>query len=104
MKSTQKTNEKMTAITILGEIKEGRPKKGQKMHGLKAPKRGKELVFLMVGSYFTHNPFYVTNMQIVKSNNSGRSRINITCQCNFFLFISKAKACWRVILTHYLKN
>jgi hypothetical protein len=35
----------------------------------------------MVKSYPTHGPSYVTNMQIVRSNNSGRSRTSITYQC-----------------------
>jgi hypothetical protein len=36
--------------------KKGRPKKGQNTHSSKDPKRGKELVILMVGSYFTQSP------------------------------------------------
>jgi hypothetical protein len=50
------------AKTILGETKRGRPKKGQKTHNLKGPKRGRELMFFVVGSYLTHNPSNVTNM------------------------------------------
>jgi hypothetical protein len=70
----------MMARTILGATKRVRPKKGQKTHNPKGPKIGKELVSLVVGSYLTHGPSNVTTMQIVKSNNSGRSRPNITYQ------------------------
>jgi len=45
-------------------------------------KEGKELVPLVVGSYFTHNPFNVAYMQIMRSNSNRRSRTNISCQRN----------------------
>ncbi len=60
--------------------------KGQKTHSPKSPKRRRELVFLMVGSYLTHNPYNVVSMQIVKSNNNGRSKTSITYQSNFILY------------------
>ncbi len=63
----------------------GRPKKGQKMYN-QEPKKGEKLVPLMIGSYLTHNPFNVTYIQIVRSNNNGRSRKNITYQCNLPLY------------------
>jgi len=44
----------------------GRPKKSQNMHNLKGPKRRRELTSFMLGNYFTHNLFNVTNMQIVR--------------------------------------
>jgi hypothetical protein len=72
----------MMAKIILGETKRGRPKKGQKMHNLKGPKRRRELVSFVVGNYFTHNISNVTSMQIVRSNSSGRFKINITYQYN----------------------
>ncbi len=46
-------------------------------------KKGEKLVPLVVGSYLTHCPSNVINMQIMGSNTNGRSRINITRQCNF---------------------
>jgi hypothetical protein len=84
--TTQKTNKNMMAKTIPREIKRGRPKKGQKMLSPKGPKRGRELVFLMVESYLTHKPSYVTSMQIMGFNSSGRSRTNITYQNNLPLY------------------
>jgi hypothetical protein len=36
-------------------------------------------------SYFIRNPFNVTCMQIVRSNNNGRFITNITCQNNFLV-------------------
>jgi hypothetical protein len=36
----------------------------------------------MVGNYFTHGPYNVTNMQIVRFNNSARSRTTVT----YFLY------------------
>ncbi len=74
------------AGTIPGETKRGRPKKGQKMHSPKGPKKGRKLVSFMIGSHFTHDLSNVTNMQIVKYNSSGRSRTNITCQRNLPLY------------------
>jgi hypothetical protein len=74
------------ARIILGEAKRGRLKKSQKTHNLKGPKKGRKLVFLVVGSYFTHGPFNVTYMQIVGFNSSGRFKTNITCQCNILLY------------------
>ncbi len=75
--------------TIPWETKRGRPKKGQKMYNPKGPKKGTKLVSLVVKSYLTHGPSYVTNMQIMKSNSSGKSRTSITNQCNL-LFYSKS--------------
>jgi hypothetical protein len=48
------------------------------MHNLKGPKIGREPVFLVVGSYFTHGPSNVTYMQIVRFNNSGRYIITLS--------------------------
>jgi hypothetical protein len=45
-------------------------------------KEGRELVPFVVGSYLTHNPSNVANMQIVKSNNNKRSKTSISHQCN----------------------
>ncbi len=39
-----------------------------------------------IGSYFTHNPFNVAIMQIVKFNNNGKSRTNIAYQSNHPLY------------------
>jgi hypothetical protein len=69
------------AGTIIGETK----REGQKMHNLKEPKKGGDLIPLAVGSYLTHHPFNVTCMQIVRFNNNGRLRRNITHECNFLL-------------------
>ncbi len=74
------------AGTIIGETKRGRPKKGQKTYNPQEPKKGKELIPLMVGSYLTHGPYNVAYMLIVKSNSNGRSRTNITHQHNLPLY------------------
>jgi hypothetical protein len=52
----------MMAKTIPRETKRRRPKKGQETHNLKGPKRGREPISLVVGSYFTHGPSNVTCM------------------------------------------
>jgi hypothetical protein len=66
--------------TIARETK----REGQKMNNLhELKKKGKELIPLVVGSYFTHNPSNVTCMQIMRSNSNGRFRTSITCQHNF---------------------
>jgi hypothetical protein len=71
----QKSNKILMAGTFIGEIKT----EGQRTHNPHEPKKGRELILLVVGSYFTHNPSNVTYMQIVISNSNGRSRTNITC-------------------------
>jgi hypothetical protein len=42
---TKKPNKRMMVKTIPRETKRGRPKKGQKMHNLKGPKRGIHATF-----------------------------------------------------------
>jgi hypothetical protein len=49
-------------------------------------KEGRELIPLVVRSYFTHNPSNVTYMQIIGFNSNRRSRTNIACQCNLLLY------------------
>jgi hypothetical protein len=57
--------------------------KGQrKVKTLARTKEGKELVLLVVGSYFTHSPSYVACMQIMRPNSIRKSRTNISRQCN----------------------
>ncbi len=56
-----------------------------------------------VRSYFTHSPFNVTYMEIVRFNSNRRFKTNISHQRNL-LFYSKVKANWKTILTCYLKN
>jgi len=51
-------------------------------------KKKRELVPLVVGSYFTHGPSNVAYMQIVKSNSNGRPRTSITRECNLPLYSS----------------
>jgi hypothetical protein len=48
----QKSNKKSMARTITGQTK----REGQKMNNPRRPKKGRKLVPLMVGRYFTHNP------------------------------------------------
>jgi hypothetical protein len=82
------------AETIIGETK----RKGfklQKTQPVKTQnKRGRELVPLAVGSYFTHNPSNVACMQIMRSNNSGRPRTSITRQHNLPLY-SKSQSTFK---------
>jgi hypothetical protein len=49
-------------------------------------KEGRELVPFMVGSYFTHNPSNVANMQIVRSNINRMFKTCISYQCNLPLY------------------
>jgi hypothetical protein len=80
--------------TITGEIKkEGQRKakrrtthKIQKKLKKRKIKKRRKLVPLMVGSYLSHGPFNVACMQIMRSNSNGGSKINITRQCNLFLY------------------
>jgi len=66
--------------TIIGETKREGQRKVKRCTTHKNPK--KKLVPLVVGSYFTHSPSNVACMQIIRSNNNGRSRTNINYQCN----------------------
>jgi hypothetical protein len=73
------------AGTITGETKMEGQRKAKKhiaRRNQKRKKKREKTSPFMVGSYFTHGPFNVTCMQIVKSNNNGRFRIIITHQCN----------------------
>jgi hypothetical protein len=72
----EKSNKRLMVKTITGETKRGRPKKGQKTYNPQEPKKGKELVPLVVGSYLPHGPYNVAYMLIMKFNNNGRSRTN----------------------------
>jgi hypothetical protein len=48
--------------TIMGETKRGGQKNGQRTNSLQEPKKRRELVPFVVGSYFTHGPFNVAYM------------------------------------------
>jgi hypothetical protein len=81
-KEEEKSNKRSMAGIIQWGDKKGSPKKGQKMHNLQSPKRGRELVSLVVRNYLTHGHSNVTCMQIMRSNSSESSRTSITCQCD----------------------
>jgi len=68
--------------TITGEGQ----RKAKRLTNCGNQKKGKKLIPLMVGSYFTHGPFNVASMQIVKSNSNGRSKTSIAHQHNLPLY------------------
>ncbi len=74
------------ARTITWETKKEGQKKAKRHTNIRTKKKGRKLVPFVVGSYFTHNPFDVACMQIMRPNDNGRSRISITRQCNFCLY------------------
>jgi hypothetical protein len=74
------------ARTITRETKKESQKKAKRQTTRKNQKKRRKLIPFVVGSYLTHCPSNVTYMQIVKSNNNGRSRTSITCQCNLPLY------------------
>ncbi len=89
-KDSQKSNKRSMAITSKWRQKrkaKERPKDAQPTR----TKKGRELVPLVVGSYLTHGPSNVTNMQIMKSNNNGRSKKTSPANV-IFLFIVEVKA------------
>jgi hypothetical protein len=57
---------------------------------IRTKKKERALVLLVVGIYFTHNPFHVAYMQIMRSNSNRRPKINISYQ-PIFLSIVEAK-------------
>jgi hypothetical protein len=63
--------------------REGQRKAKRHTARRKTERKGRELVPIVVGSYLTHGPSNVTCIQIVRSNNNGRSRTIITHQHNF---------------------
>jgi hypothetical protein len=73
------------AGTITWKTK-GKAKERSKDVLLARTNEGKELIFFMVGSYFTHIPSNVAYMQIVKSNSDRRFITNILCQRNLLLY------------------
>jgi hypothetical protein len=58
---------------------------------------------LVVGSYLTHNPFNVANMQIVRSSNNRSFKISISHQCNF-LFYNKGQSTLKNNINTFLKK
>jgi hypothetical protein len=74
---SNKSKKKQIAITITRKTK-GKAKERPKDAEPIGTKEGRELVPLMVGSYFTHNPYNVTCMQIVRFNNNRRFKISIS--------------------------
>jgi len=67
--------------TIMQKTK-GKAKKRPQDVQPRGVKEGKELVPLMVESYFTHNLSNVICMQVVRSNNNRRPRTSISHQHN----------------------
>jgi hypothetical protein len=82
MQWTQKSNKRSIVRTITRETKRGGQRKAKGCITYKNQKKRRELIPLVVGTYLTHNPYNVTYMQIMKSNNNGRSKTNITQQHN----------------------
>ncbi len=68
--------------TITRETKQ----EGQKANNPQEPKKRRKLIPFGVGSYFIHDLFNVTCMQIVRCNSNGRSRTHIACQHNLPLY------------------
>ncbi len=95
---TRKGRELIRTITWKTKVKAKERLKDMQFVG----REGKELILLVVGSYLTHKPFNVVDMQIVKSNNNRRFRTSISHQCNF-PFYNKGQRQWKAILTCCLK-
>jgi hypothetical protein len=91
------------AKTIIGETKRGGPKKAKGRTTCRNQKKGRELVPLMAQSYFIHNIFNVTYMQIMRFNSMGGPKQTSPTNV-IFLSIVKAKTRWKTILTCWLKN
>jgi hypothetical protein len=79
-------SQKKPMVKTITRKKKGKAKERPKNVQPVGTKEGRKLILLVVGSYFTHNPFNVTCMQIMKSNSNRRSRTNISCQCNLLLY------------------
>jgi 2-phosphoglycerate kinase len=86
MKRTQKYNKRLMIETIIGETKREGQRKAKRYTTFRNQKNRRELILFMVGSVLTHGPSNVANMKIVRLNNNGRFRTNMTCQCNFLLY------------------
>jgi hypothetical protein len=72
--------------TITRETKREGPRKTKGRTICRNQKKGKELILLVVGSYFTHSPSNVICMQIMRSNSSGRFITNIIRQRNLLIY------------------
>ncbi len=71
--------------TITRETKKEGQRKA-KRHTTYMNKIKSNLILLMIGSHFTHDPSNVTCIQIMKFNSNGRFRTNITCQRNLLFY------------------
>jgi hypothetical protein len=56
------------------------------MHNLQEKIQKRELVLLVVGSYFTHGLSYLTCLQIVEFNNNEKFKKSIVRQLNLPLY------------------
>jgi len=91
-KKSQKSNKRSMARTMARECQ--RKAKRHTTHGnqekgkrpLETKKKGKKLVPFVVGSYFTHNPYVIAYMQIVRFKSNGKPRTSITRQNNLPLY------------------
>jgi hypothetical protein len=92
----EKMNKRSMAGTIARETKREGQRKVTRRTTYRNKKR-KKLVPLMVGSYFTCSPSNFACMQIVISNNIGRSRTSITHQHNL-LFSNFA--CMQIMISN----
>jgi hypothetical protein len=83
---SQKSNKRLMAETITGEIKSGGQRRAKRLTACRIHKEGRELASLAIGSYLTHGPFNIACMQIVIFNSNETFRISITCQYNLPLY------------------
>jgi hypothetical protein len=74
------------AGTIKEETKKEGQRKAKRLTTGRNQDKGREPVPLLVGSNLTCGLSNVDCMQIVRSNNNGRFRTSITCQCNIPLY------------------
>jgi hypothetical protein len=65
---------------------QGKPKARPKDAQPQGLKKGSELVFLVIGNYFTHSPFNVNCMQIMRFKNNGRPKTSIACKHNLSFY------------------
>jgi hypothetical protein len=72
--------------TIKEETKREGQRKAKRCTTRRIQEKGRKLVPFVVGGNFTHGPFNVAYMHIVKSSSIGRSKTNITCQQKFPLY------------------
>ncbi len=104
LKKTTKIQKRLMTGTLKEETKRGGQRKAKRHTSHTNQEKRRKLVLLMLGDNFTHSPLMLHgckswNLIVIMRGLKQASPTN-----TIFLSITEAKACWKAILTCYMKN